>query len=251
MEVPMAAEIKEGDTLKWVFPNGLHDECTITKVAHRGDNQISVYVDYIAPSNREPIAMYLRNVDLTWLTHYNGRRVGSDRSKTSRQKPRGTSRLVAEAEAGQISLNEGGAEMAASNTSTRKSLDDMSQAHRDHIEKWDPHLKLLRGEHVWAAVSRTPGRGVEGPVYVAVKRAAKDYAIMDYDTATKPKVTPKRVLADGFESSGALMEAFGEYRQMAKDERAAAKGTTKPKPKAKAKPTRKAAPKKARKPAKK
>ena len=53
----------------------------------------------------------------------------------------------------------------------------------------------------------------------------------------------RHVLADGFESSGALMEAFGEYRQMAKDERAAAKSTTKPKAKAKAKPTRKVAPK--------
>ncbi len=135
--------------------------------------------------------------------------------------------------------------MAAKNTSTRKSLDNMSDAHRDHIEKWDPHLPQLRGEHVWAAVSRTPGRGVEGPVYVALKRGAKDYAIVDYDTATKPKITPKRVLADGFESSGALMEAFGEYRQMAKDERSAAKSTTKPKAKAKAKPTRKSAPKKA------
>jgi hypothetical protein len=138
--------------------------------------------------------------------------------------------------------------MAAKNTSTRKSLDDMSEAHRAHIEKWDPHLSALRGQHVWAAVSRTPGRGVEGPVYVAVKRGPKDYVIVDYDTAKMVKVTPKRVLADGFESSGALMEAFKEYRQMAKDARAAA-GSTKPKakPKANAKPTRKAPPKGAKK----
>ncbi len=242
MEAPMAGEIKEGDTLKWQFPNGLKDECEVTRVAGFGDHTVSVFVD-----RAESSFYYQRHIDLAWLTHYNGRAIEGrgPSSKTSRQNQESSSRLAEEAEVGnQINLTVEGAEMAAKNTSTRKSLDEMSDAHRDHIEKWDPHLPMLRGEHVWAAVSRTPGRGVEGPVYVALKRGAKDYAIVDYDTATKPKITPKRVLAEGFESSGALMEAFGEYRAMAKEERNAAKSTTKPKAKVKAKPTRKAAPKK-------
>lgn len=121
---------------------------------------------------------------------------------------------------------------------TRKSLDEMSVAHREHIEKWDPHLEALRAIFVWVAVSRVPGRGVTGPYYVAVKRGAKDYAIVDYDTEKQVSVTPKRVLADGFETSAAMMEAFKEFRKKARTEREAAKA-----PKASKPPTRKAAPK--------
>ena len=126
--------------------------------------------------------------------------------------------------------------MGKMKTTTRKALDEMSDSHRAHIEKWEPHLEALRGEHVWAAVSRVPGRGVEGPVYVALKRGPKDYVIVDYDTAKMPAVTPKRVLADGFESSSAVMEAFKEYRAKAREEREAIKAAAAAKPKAKPKP---------------
>lgn len=135
--------------------------------------------------------------------------------------------------------------MADLKTTTRKSLDEMSESHREHIERWEPHLEALRGEHVWAAVMRISGRGVTGPCYVALKRGSKDYVICDYDTDKKPDVTPKRVLAGPFDSSSTLMEEFKKFRAMAKEERTAAKeaGKGKPKPVTK-KATRKVATKK-------
>lgn len=145
---------------------------------------------------------------------------------------------------------------------SRKSLKDMSEAHRDHVLFWEPHLENLRAEFVWIAVSRFPERGGNGPHYVAVKRGDKDYAILDYDTS-KPKKTDKRaVLDEGFTSSTAMLETFKAYRKKAKDEREAAAASKKPTPAkkpvrktstAKAKPAPKTTAKKAtrkRKPAK-
>lgn len=107
--------------------------------------------------------------------------------------------------------------------STRKSLEEMSQSHREHIQKWDPHLENLKAVFVWVAVARISGRKVTGPHYVAIKRGSKDYAIVSYDTEKQIKVTPKLVLVDGFETSAAMMEAFKEYRTKARAERAASK----------------------------
>lgn len=126
-------------------------------------------------------------------------------------------------------------------TKTRKSLDEMSEAHRAHVEKWEPHLEQLRGEHVWAAVMRVPGRGIDGPCYVALKRGPKDYVIVDYDTEKQPPATPKRILEDGFESSSAVMEAFKPYRAKAKEERNQARSDAKPAKKTASKPKAKAA----------
>lgn len=130
-------------------------------------------------------------------------------------------------------------------TSHRKSLDEMSQAHRDHIEKWEPHLEQLQGEGVWGFASRVPGRGALGPCYIALKRGPKDYMIVQYDTEKQTKVTPSKILEDGMETSTQLIEAFKPYRQKAKDERNAIKSPAKPKAKAKPKPKakKKAAPK--------
>lgn len=256
MEVPSPAQIVEGDRLKWRFPdNGLRDDCTVSAVHSFDEEGVSVYVDFMMKKGSEkPIGVYMRHVKIDWLTHWNGKRL--DQAKAIDRKHEDGRHgevkevdLTQEAGAKQVRFQGGEEpEMAKSNgelkTSTRKSLDEMSESHRQHIEKWEPHLEQLKAEHVWAAVSRVPGRGVDGPMYVAIKRGAKDYAIVDYDTEKQVKVTPKRVLEDGFESSTALMEAFKPYRVKAKEERNASKTTAKPKKAAVKKPTRKA-PKKA------
>lgn len=247
MDVPLPGAIVEGDRLKWRFPdNGLRDECEVKAVHSFDDDGVSVFVDYMEKPNGDRNGTYLRHVKMDWLTHHNGRRLDQAKEIDSRHGEDKSVDLSVKPEARQVRFEGEETEMAkALKTSTRKSLDEMSESHRQHIEKWEPHLDQLKAEHVWAAVSRIPGRGVEGPAYVAVKRGAKDYAIVDYDTAKQVKVTPKRVLEDGFESSTALMEAFKPYRVKAKEERNAAKTTAKPKPKAKAKPKRKAPAKKA------
>lgn len=233
MQAPMAAEIKEGDHLRFTFPNGLRDECEVTAVKAHTDEGVVLYSDFIQYPDGRIVPQFLRAIRLDWLTHYNRKRIAG----SSQEKKQRVDSAAETSEAKQFGFRSGG-ENDMAETKTRKSLDDMSESHRQHIEKWEPHLDNLRGEHVWAAVMRVPGRGVSGPCYVAVKRGSKDYAIVDYDTEKQPNVTPKRVLSDGFESSTALMEAFKEYRQMARDERAAAKPAAKT---AKA-PTRKKAP---------
>jgi hypothetical protein len=92
----------------------------------------------------------------------------------------------------------------------------MSDSHRAHIEKWEPHVEAMGAEHVWASANRFSGRNGEGPVYAAIKRGSNDYAIVDYNTETQKKA---KVLEDGFESSKTVMEAFKEYRAKAKAER--------------------------------
>lgn len=253
MEVPTADQITEGDRLRWRFPNGTSDSCEVKTISAVCEEGVSVYAEHMMRSNAEPIGVYVRHIRLDWLTHYNGRRLDQAEAVEGRHEEVEEVDLSSEAGAEQVRFLSGEepemAKKAELKTSTRKSMDEMSESHRQHIEKWEPHLDQLKGEHVWAAVMRVPGRGVTGPVYVAVKRGAKDYAIVDYDTETMPKITPKRVLADGFESSTVLMEAFKEYRQKAKDERNATKTAAKPKPKKAAKkPTRKTTPKKTTKP---
>jgi hypothetical protein len=116
-------------------------------------------------------------------------------------------------------------------TGSRKSLDDMSDSHRAHVLKWEPHLENLKAEFVWIAVSRFPQKGAEGPHYVCIKRADKDFAIVDYDTANPKAITKRNVLDEGFTTASSMLDAFKAYRQMARDERAAASESTKPAPK--------------------
>ena len=130
---------------------------------------------------------------------------------------------------------------SAKNTKTRKSLDEMSESHRAHIERWDKHCAAMGVEHVWIGVQRYNQRGVDGPHYVAVKKGDKDFQIRAYDTSKIDNATNRgKVLEDGFETSTALIEAFGQYRQMAREERDKARGkATSAKPKTS---TRKKAP---------
>ena len=217
--------VVEGDSLRYVMPTtGSSMSVTVYGIRNQSVEGIEIYTDYMRRNDgRAPV--FLRRVKSSWVTHRNRLRIThQSASNVSRQKPKQLSILL-HTEAGHqtVSTTEKEAIMA-----NRKSLDEMSEAHRSHIEKWEPHLEALQGEHVWAAVNRTPGRGVTGPVYVALKRAAKDYAVVDYDTEKRFDVTAKRILADGFESSSALMEAFKAYRQMAKTERLEAREAKKP-----------------------
>lgn len=108
---------------------------------------------------------------------------------------------------------------------SRKSLDEMSESHRAHVERWLPHQENLKAEFVWIAVRRYPERKQEGPHYVAIKRGDKDYAIVSYDTSKPKPITKKDVLDEGFTSSRAMLEAFSRYRQIAREERKALSGT--------------------------
>lgn len=133
-------------------------------------------------------------------------------------------------------------------TGSRKPIDDMSESHRKHIEQWGPHQENLKAEFVWVAVSRFSGHGGEGPYYVCIKRADKDYAIVSYDTSNPKAITKRNVEAEGFDSSTAMLEAFKEFRAKAREERkadAAQKAPAKKaKPASKPKPKRRAAPSK-------
>lgn len=131
---------------------------------------------------------------------------------------------------------------------SRKSLSDMSDAHRDHVLFWEKHLDNLKAEFVWIAVSRFSERGGEGKHYVAIKRGDKDYAIVDYDTSNPKAITKRNVLDENMTSSTAMMETFKKYRQLARDERAESKPKKAPAKKTVRKTTtakKKAAPKKA------
>ncbi len=192
------------------------------------------YVDFTE------VAGPFRTVALPFITHHNGRRV--DRKYWAGRLPRldllkwsgsngdrafGTQQL-------RMPLNEEDA--LALKTSTRKGLDEMSESHRKHIEKWEPHVEAMGAEHVWASANRFPERGGTGWVYAAIKRGSKDYAIVEYNTDTEKKA---KVLDDGFESSKAVMEAFKEYRGLAKDERTEIREANKGKKKETKKPATK------------
>ena len=221
METFDPLQVTEGDSLRYVTPmTGDSRSITVYGVKGCSPEGGSVYTDYIQKPDGQRVGVFLRHIRSDWVTHHNRLRI----AQTSRQEPKQSSKMHSEAQEQLMLTIEEKANMAEKvHATTRKSLNEMSEAHRKHIEKWDPHLAALKGEHVWASVNRIPGRGKEGPVYVALKRGAKDYAIVDYDTAKQVAVTPKRILADGFESSSALMEAFKDYRQKAKSERLAAR----------------------------
>jgi hypothetical protein len=116
-------------------------------------------------------------------------------------------------------------------TTTKRSLDSMSNAHRDKILRWEPMLNLIGAEHVWASSPRTPSRG-EGPQYLAIKAGSKDYRIVSFDSS---KTVKAKVLVKGITSPKVLLEQFGEYRTMAKTERDGIRAAAKSKSKAPAK----------------
>jgi len=228
LEFVEIGSIVEGDRIRWSFPQIGNEippvhSARVHKIVGWGHSQTydAPYVDFF-----EFQTFVRRAIALPFVTHHNGRRV--DRRYWAGRLPEldllrqhsssnGKERTPSAAQL-RIPLTEEDA--LALKTSTRKSLDEMSESHRAHIEKWEPHVEAMGAEHVWASANRFPGRSGEGPVYAAVKRGQKDYAIVDYNTETQKKA---KVLADGFESSKTVMEAFKEYRAMAKEERAAAK----------------------------
>jgi len=282
VETPLAEQITEGDRLRWRFPStGVADSATVVTIKSTCEEGMSAYVEPMQLVGRPIVGVYLRNIKLDWLTHYNGRRLDQENgSRHEEEKSVDFSNeagsdqfrfllgeepeMATKAKAGKKATTKKAVKPKADTmrTSHRKSLDEMSEAHRAHIEKWEPHLESLRGEGVWGFASRVPGRGALGPCFIALKRGPKDYAVVEYNTEKMTKVTPSKVLEDGIETSTGLLEAFKPYRLQAKEERNAAKSpakpapkpkkkaATKPKPKAKAsvkktakKPTRKAAPK--------
>lgn len=253
--------IKDGDRIRWQFPSQRNVHNGLVKQV-RGHGHSS---HYDAPFVDIFLALpgggtTYNSIALPLITHLNGRRV--DRRKWEAKLP--NLDLKAPADSVDQRGEDGAAQpvlpmskeelaLAKLTTKTRKSLDEMSESHRAHIEKWEPHMDKLGGEHVWASCNRFAGRGGDGPMYLALKRGSKDYAIVEYDTE---KMAKPKVLADGFETSGQVMEAFKEYRKKAKEERASAKGEkpTKAKSSAATKPSAKKAPAKkapAKKPARK
>lgn len=221
--------IKQGDRISIQFPSWTRSQTIkiekLTKWGH-SEHFDAPYVDFFNDQKYYAVA-------LPFITHLNGRRVNREywngrnanlqgliRDEPLREERKKPITVV------QIRLpfNEEDDLATSLKTSTRKGLDEMSDSHRAHIEKWEDHVEAMGAEHVWASTNRFAGRGGEGPVYAAIKRGSKDYAIVSYDTSTGKKA---KVLVDGFESSKTLMEAFKEYREMAKEER----GEDKPKPK--------------------
>lgn len=114
-------------------------------------------------------------------------------------------------------------------TKTKKSFDDMTEAHRKHIERWEPIVKRLGIDHVWANSSRFAGRG-DGPQYLLLKVKAKHYRIVSIDTSD-PK-DKGEVLVDDLTSPKTGLEAFREYRKLAQTEREASRKTSKAQAKA-------------------
>lgn len=220
MEVIEVDSLKVGDKIVWVYPDyPVEHNGTIVKLVRYAESK-KYGVPYVEFFSREPMGNISRAVGLPYIIKRNGRRV--DRKYWDNRKPElGLFRTNGKAtEEVQIQLLFEEEDLATLKTTTRKGLDEMSESHRAHIEKWEDHISTLGIEHVWASANRFAGRGGEGPVFIAAKRGSKDYVILDYNTETKKK--PK-VVADGFESSKTLMEAFKEYREQAKEERAESK----------------------------
>lgn len=113
-------------------------------------------------------------------------------------------------------------------TTTKRSLDAMSNAHRDKILRWEPMLGAIGAQHVWASSPRTPSRG-EGPQYLAIKAGSKDYRIVSFDSS---KTVKAKVLVKGITSPKELLNQFGEFRTKAKEERDSARSAAKSKAKA-------------------
>ncbi len=107
-------------------------------------------------------------------------------------------------------------------TTTKKSLGEMSDAHRRHIERWEPFLEAIEAQHVWAATPRFPGRGV-GPFYLAVKNGPRNYGIIEFDTSNEERVE----LTTGVTSPKTILEDFRPYRVTAKEQRDALRAAAK------------------------
>lgn len=99
----------------------------------------------------------------------------------------------------------------------------MSEAHRRHIERWEPFLARLGAEHVWAATPRDRGRS-GSRFYLALKVGAKSYSIVEFDSSAKASESTKTLVAD-IASPKTVLETFKTYREMAKVERDAARET--------------------------
>lgn len=127
-------------------------------------------------------------------------------------------------------------------TTTKKGTDEMTDAHRRHIERWEPVVEAMDIDHVWAATPRTPGRG-DGPFFLAVKFESKRYGIVSIDTTDPSEF---EVLVDDIGSPKTVLQEFKTYRQTAKTERDAARKAAKAEAKPKAKATKKVTRKKAK-----
>ena len=243
MDVVEVGKIFPGDRIKWQFPRigdaeRPIEEAKIARVVGWGHSKYydSPYVDFFEVSVGGELGTQ-RAIALPLITHYNGRRVdrrywaGRLPELDLLRPPAPDSKRESVAQL-RIPLNEEDALATKLKTSTRKGLDEMSDSHRAHIEKWEPHVEAMGAEHVWASANRFSGRNGEGPVYAAIKVGSKDYKIVDYNTKTQKKA---KVLADGFESSKTVMEAFKEYRALAKEERGEDKAKKTPAKKAPAK----------------
>lgn len=223
MEIIEVDSLKAGDRLVWIYPNyPIEQYGIIVKIVRYATSKNYGMMPYVDFFSKEPMGNISRSVGLPYIIKKNGRRV--DRESWNKRMPvlglfRPNSRATIEEVQIQLLFDEE-EDLATLKTTTRKGLDEMSESHRAHIEKWEDHISSMGIEHVWASANRFAGRGGEGSVFVAGKRGAKDYVILDYNTETKKK--PK-VLADGFESSKTLIEAFKEYREQAKEERAESK----------------------------
>jgi hypothetical protein len=226
LEIVDIGTIFEGDRIRWQFPQVGDaerpvEDARVKKIVGWGHSKYydSPFLDFFEVDDKGDFGVQ-RAIALPLITHHNGRRVDRTywagrlpeldllRQPSSNGKRETVAQLV-------MPLNEEDA-LAQLKTSTRKGLDEMSDSHRAHIEKWEPHVEAMGAEHVWASANRFSGRNGEGPVYAAIKRGSKDYAIVDYNTETQKKA---KVLEDGFESSKTVMEAFKEYRAKAKAER--------------------------------
>lgn len=247
-------QLADGQRIRWTNSFGVTCSARIERIESITEGfygeAVSFYDERIAPNGREPIHSNLRSVALTHITHVNGQRVKKS-EKGSRQSPGGRVELNEPEDVAQDDILEPspreGVMAEAAGMKTRKSLDEMSESHRKHVEQWGPHAAKLKAEFVWIAVSRFPQRGTEGKFYVAVKRGDKDFAIVDYDTTkVNTKSYRPKVVEDGFETSTAMMKAFKVWRQTAREERAAARPKPKPATKSAKKPAAKKAPAKAK-----
>ncbi len=215
-------DLEAGDRIKWQWPPMADEEVpeysarikSIIEYGNSSHYHDAPYIDFYATEGMQ------RTIALPFITHHNGRRVDKKywaeklpelglqlRSSFNGNRASGVQQL-------RMPLNEEDA--LALKTSTRKGLDEMSESHRAHIEKWEPHVEAMGAEHVWASANRFSERGGTGLVYAAIKRGSKDYAIVEYNTETKKKA---KVLEDGFESSKNVMEAFKGFRELAKEDR--------------------------------
>lgn len=210
----------EGVHITWGTTYGVIEESKVHKIVGWGMSEVlgEYFTFYSDPSAGSPT--FMRSVAVGSITHLNRRKVNSTNTFALGQEDDEVDFREGQLTFGHSTKGDG---MAKTLTKTRKSLDDMSDQHRKRIEFWEGHMENLRGVHVWFHVFRIPGRNVEGPCFVAVKRGDKDYMICEYDTAKPYTVTPKFILEDGIETSGQLTDAFRQYRAQAKEERAEAR----------------------------